>query len=275
MPTYPNEVWPADSVIEELDGTMDAKTGLPFIAKGVGPTSTPSYEVQYNRRQARANGIVAAMRQGMVVDEGGLKVGVYPIEFTLGGFRRYFDGATGVSVPDDSAKVMYLDGAAELQVADDWPTDLTSYLPLATVSAEDGVLRIDDRRPRTLYQVPSVDVSGTKDRWTVTAHRASVGSGQSSLEVFQFDAPQALTLEQVQVYCSSVTAAVSLDVKEAGASVLSAVAVPVAGGVVKPTVSDASIASGAAVTVHVTTDGSGLVSDLSVTLLFKTTPTAS
>ncbi len=274
MPTYPNEVWPADSAIEELDGTVDVKTGLPFIAKGVGPTSAPSYEVQYNRRQSRANGIVAALRQGMVVDEGSLKIGVYPIEFTLGGFRRYFEGSAGVSVPDDAAKVVYLDGDAELQIEDDWPTDLTSYLPLATVSAVDGVLTIEDRRPRTLYQVPSVDVSSTKDRWTVAAHRASVGSGQSDLEVFQFDAPQALTLEQVQVYCSAANSAASVDVKEAGTSVLSAAAIPSAGAVVKPTVNDASIASGAAVTVHVTTDGTGSVSDLTVTMLFKTTPTA-
>jgi len=48
---YPNEVWPAETTVLQVDGTTDIRTGLPFIAKGTGPTSSPSYEVQYNRRQ--------------------------------------------------------------------------------------------------------------------------------------------------------------------------------------------------------------------------------
>jgi len=269
MPTYPNEVWPADTVVEAMDGTTDVKTGLPFVAKGVGPTSTPSYEVQYNRRLARLNGILAAWRQGMVVDEGSLKVGVYPVEFTLGGVRQYFDGASGVSIPDNSANVVYLDSDALLHVADDWPSDLTNHLPLATVSAVNGELTVDDRRPRTAFHVPSMEVNSVRDRRTVTAHRSNVGHSQSGVEVFKFDAPQPLTLEQVQVYCSAATAAASVDVKESGTSVLSAPAVVSAGTVVKPTISDASIAAGSAVSVHVTTDASGEASDLTVTLTFK------
>jgi len=274
MATYPNEAWPADSAIEALDGTTDERTGLPFIPKGTGPTSVPSYEVQYNRWLARLNGIVAGWRQGMVVDEGSLKIGVYPIEYTLGGERQFFSGASGVSVPDDTAKVVYVDVESSLHVADDWPADLTSYLPLATVSAVSGQLTVDDRRPLGVFHVPSVEAGGVCDRRVVVAHRSSVGSNQSAVEVFEFEVDRAMTLEQVQVYCSAAAATASVDVKESGVSVLSAAATPVAGAVVKPTISDASIASGHALTVHVTTNGTGQITDLTVTLLLKTALTS-
>ena len=153
MATYPNEIWPADSVIEALDGTIDAATGLPFIAKGTGPTSSPTYEVQYNRRQMRQNRILAAWRQGMVVDEGNLKIGVYPIFFTIGGVRKSFSGATGVAVPDNATRVVYLDASAVLQVAASWPSDLSTFLPLAEITTSAGVMTVEDRRVYTVFQV--------------------------------------------------------------------------------------------------------------------------
>src|SRR5512146_159694 len=109
MSVYPNEAWPAESVVVAVDGTVDARTGLPFIPKGTGPTSSPSYEVQYNRRQMRENSILSGWRQGMVVDEGGLKLGVYPLNYTISGEWKSFAGATGVDMPDESTRVVYLD----------------------------------------------------------------------------------------------------------------------------------------------------------------------
>jgi hypothetical protein len=269
MTTYPDEAWPADTVIESLDGTTDEGTGLPYIAKGTGPTSNPSYEVQYNRRQERLHNILAAWRQGMVVDEGGLDIGVYPIEFTRGGQRRSYSGASGVSIPDDTAKVVYLDSSSVLQVADDWPSDLTTYLPLASVTASSGQLTVEDRRPRAAFHIPSLEAANVRDRRIVTAHRSSVGNDESDTEIFEFDPPEDLTLEEVQVYCSSTTATASVDVKEGGVSVLSASATPSAGAIVKPTVADGAISASNNVTVHVTTNGSGDIADLTVTLLFK------
>jgi hypothetical protein len=267
MATYPNEAWPADVTIEGLDGTTDEQTGLPFIAKGTGPTSVPSYEVQYNRWLGRLNGIVAGWRQGMVVDEGSLRIGVYPIEYTLGGLRQYFEGATGVSVPDDT--VVYLDGASVLQVADDWPADLTGYLPLATVSTSGGVLSIQDRRPRCAFHVPSVEVNSALEHQVVNAHLTSAAQNQSGVEVFEFDPPSAMTLEGVQVYCTSVTATASVDVRKSGTSVLSAPATPVAGSVVKPTISSPAVGAGEPLTVQVTTNATGQIANLTVTLVLK------
>ncbi len=52
-------------------------------------------------------------------------------------------------------------------------------------------------------------------------------------------------------------------------SVLSAAATPTAGAVVKPTLSDGDISAANNVTVTVTTNGTGSITDLTVTLLFK------
>lgn len=153
MSTYPSEQYPADAVILGLDGAADQATGLPYIARGANANSSPSYEVQYNRRQQRQNRILAALRQGMVVDEGGLKIGVYPINYTLGGTRKTYAGATGVSVADNATRRVYLDSSNVLQVQASFPGDISTFLPLATVVAASGVLTITDERVLTLFKV--------------------------------------------------------------------------------------------------------------------------
>jgi hypothetical protein len=155
MSTYPSEAYPPDVDIQALDGTTDPVTGLSYIAKGVGPNSTPTYEIQYNRRQHRQNTVLAAIRQGMVVDEGSLAIGVYPIRYTLGGTRKTFDGATNQSVADNATKKVYLDSSNTLQIQDAFPGDITTYLPLATVVTANGAMTITDERPLVLFTVPN------------------------------------------------------------------------------------------------------------------------
>ncbi|HOA73997.1 MAG TPA: hypothetical protein PL151_07735 [Phycisphaerae bacterium] len=263
MRIYPNESWPADSTVLEVDGTLDPATGLPFIAKGTGPTSNPSYEIQYNRRQMRQNGILAAVRQGMVVDEGGLKIGVYPIEYTLGGVRKTFDGATGVSVPSDAQRVVYLDASATLHVAAAWPADPHDYLPLAEINTTGGAVSIVDRRPYALYEVAPVV------RRYVTGSCAQVSASQAALKVFECRLLEAMTLEQVQIFCTASTGTVSVDVRQGGSSVLAAPATPAAGNLVTPTVLTAAIGESSSLTVHVTTGASSSLSNLAVTLVLR------
>ncbi len=121
----------------------------------------------------------------------------------------------------------------------------------------------------TAVTATAAQLNAVNSYMVVQAHKTTVGNGQSAAEIFEFTAPAALTLVGVQVYCTSVTATASVDVKEAGASVLSSAVTPSAGAVVAGTISDASIAKDAAVTVHVTTDGTGDIGDLTVTLVFK------
>ena len=163
--TYPSEIWPSDGQVEQLDGTNDQPTGLPYIAKGVGPTSTPTYEVQYNRRLHRQNRILEPWRQLQVVDEGSLKIGVYPGGYTLGGTRETFEGATNQSVPDNETRYVYIDSDNTLQIAAVEPNDLTTFMPLAKVVTAGGVTTITDRRMLAAFHTPQIenpgDITGT------------------------------------------------------------------------------------------------------------------
>ncbi len=155
--TYPNEAWPTDVTTEALDGTTHQGTGLPYVAKGTGPTSVPTYEVQYNRRLARQNGILESWRRGMVVSEGGLTIGVYPMDYMLGGARKTFDGATAQAVPDDVQRVVYIDAANTLQIQSVWPSDSTSFVPLAIVTSANGNVTIQDVRAWAAFRVPQIE----------------------------------------------------------------------------------------------------------------------
>lgn len=219
QPTYPNEVYPADTAVLALDGTIDVATGLPYVAKGVGPNSTPSYEIQYNRRMLRQNGILAALRQGMVVDEGGLMVGVYPIQYELQGQRQSFEGATGQAIPDDNVRSVYLDNANALQIQSVPPTDLTTFLPLATVTAAAGVLSIVDERPPLVFAVSQVGPGVMTLPLTPSVFLA----GTLSVKVWEIEwvAPAAFTLRAAtgRARTAPVGADVIVDVRVNGASV--------------------------------------------------------
>ena len=155
MSTYPDEVHLSDGAIEALDGTEDSATGLTYIAKGVGPNSTPTYEVQYNRRLHRQNAILAAVNQGRVVDESGLTFGVFPIVYYFQETRKSFAGATGQAVADDSIVHVWIDANNALQTGASFPGDVKTFLPLAKVTTANGdIVSIEDERGAVLFHVP-------------------------------------------------------------------------------------------------------------------------
>ncbi|MCK6483611.1 MAG: hypothetical protein HUU22_15050 [Phycisphaerae bacterium] len=157
---YPNEAFPADAAIALLDGTTDPATGLPYVAKGVGPASTPPYEIQYNRRQQRENRHLALIAAGLVVDEGGLRIGVYPFDCTLGGQHRHFGGATNQAVPDNATRYVFVDASNALQIAASEPADVTSFVPLAVVTTLNGAMSITPLINRARIVVPPVGAVG-------------------------------------------------------------------------------------------------------------------
>jgi hypothetical protein len=87
--TYPVPVEPADGTILALNGTTHQKTGLKFIAQGVGPTSSPSLRIQADTQLRRMFELLAEQCQGYVVETDTLEIGVYPIYYTLDGTQKY------------------------------------------------------------------------------------------------------------------------------------------------------------------------------------------
>jgi hypothetical protein len=168
---FPTEAYPSDAAIAQLDATTDQRTGLPYIAKGTGPASVPSYEIQYNRRLQRQNQRLAVMTEGLVVDEGGLKVGVYPCNYTLGGQHKRFAGATAQTVPDNDTRFVYIDSDNTLQIAASYPVDVSTFLPLATVVALNGALTI---QPDVGYARTSASALDAQIGVTVAAEAADL-----------------------------------------------------------------------------------------------------
>lgn len=217
--TFPNEAFPSDGAVLALDGTLDTATGLPYVAKGVGPNSTPTYEIQYNRRLWRQNGVLAAVRQGMVVDEGSLAIGVYPLGYTLGGVRKSFLGATAQSVPDDATRKVYIDSSNVLQIQTSFPTDLTTFVPLATVTMSAGSTTITDERPGLLLEVSPV---GTVAQ-TLPMTPSFFLSGTMSVKVWEIEwvAPVSFTLVDATGRVATAPSGASLivDIRDAGVSI--------------------------------------------------------
>jgi hypothetical protein len=151
---YPNEAFPPDAAVALLDGLTDQATGLAYVAKGVGPASTPSYEIQYNRRQQREHRRIAVATEGLVVDEGDLNVGVYPFNYTLGGERQRFGGATGQAVPDEAARFVYVDSAGALQIAAAYPGDVSAFVPLARIVTAGGAMTIETQIGYARVSIP-------------------------------------------------------------------------------------------------------------------------
>jgi hypothetical protein len=141
--------------------------------------------------------------------------------------------------------------------------------------------------PTVLGLIPAVDLTGgkllfymagvgagenIKDRKIVTASKASVAISQTAAEVFQYTVPENASLVSVRVYCTATAATASVDVKNQGATVLTGVVTPVAGSDVAGALTGGAAALTAAdvLTVLVTTNGSGTITDLQVVLEIET-----
>ncbi|MEE8169128.1 MAG: hypothetical protein V3T70_01140 [Phycisphaerae bacterium] len=212
---FPNEAYPSDATVGLLDGGSDQATGLPYIAKGVGPASTPSYEIQYNRRLERQNRRLAIVTAGLVVDEGGLKIGVYPFDYRLGGQFKHFDGATNQAVTDDATRFIYVDSANALQIAASEPADLTSFLPLAQVVATSGLISITPRSNYARLTIPQLGATPAGDGLTLSAGVLAVSVDGVTIET----ASDALQLKDDGITAAKLAAALAAVVPQVAITV--------------------------------------------------------
>ena len=156
--TYPDIPFPDNDAAHALDGTTHPTTRVPFIVKDTDDTSDPKINVQENRNLQRLlNGLGRVLQGSVWAENTALNVGAFPLYYSIGGVAKYFEGATGVAVPDDDTSFAYLDTDQTLKVVTDavgWPGDATSYIPLAEVVAASGAITsVKDLRFRGLNMV--------------------------------------------------------------------------------------------------------------------------
>lgn len=180
--TFPNPVFPSDVAVEALDGTTHQRTGLVFVPKGAGPTSSPTLEVQVNRNLDRLHALVTESNALRAVDEGALLLGVYPGFYTLGGTAKEFDGFTGQSLTDNAVNWVWIDASNALVVAtSNFPADLDTFVPVAKVTTASGdITEIEDRRGSARIIVGGASATMGTDAISFTIDQNNTGAGVST-----------------------------------------------------------------------------------------------
>lgn len=161
MPT-PTEVWPNSSQVDALDGTTDAETGLPYIAKATDQNSTPDLAEQYQRRENRQNKILALANALRVVKVGDDDIGCFGGRFRIGTNDYLYSGESScanwpLTAISDGTWYVYATALTDqgnddqVQVDNAWPTDLATFIPLAIVTrASSAITAITDARSLAL-----------------------------------------------------------------------------------------------------------------------------
>jgi hypothetical protein len=142
------------------------------------------------------------------------------------------------------------------------PPTVLGYIPEANLTTD-----------KLLFYMAGVGAGANIiDRKAVEAAKAAVAISQTAAEVFQYTVPENASLVSVRVYCTATAATASVDVKKQGTTVLTGTVTPVAGSDVAGTLTGGAAALTAAdvLTVLVTTNGSGTITDLQVVLEIET-----
>ncbi len=179
--TTPNEQYEANSFYDNLAGTEDSGTGIPYMPASAGPNSSPSVGVHRRRRDNRLFNILTALREGMVVKEASLEIGIWSINYLFMGTLKAYNGATGESVTDDATNYLYINSSNTLVINTTGFPSTNDHLPLAEVVCADGsISSITDRRDRVIFAV-GADITGTE------ADTLTDGSNADSLHVHTLD----------------------------------------------------------------------------------------
>ncbi len=102
----------------------------------------------------------------------------------------------------------------------------------------------------------------------IPAHKSAVAASQSDVEIHEFTSPVVGLIHSIQAYCTAIAAAASCVVKKNGSAITSDIT-PTAGTPSVEAPTDPFLNQGDSLTVHVTTDGSGSFTDLTVLIIVK------
>lgn len=133
--TYPTLPVLSNSDAEALGGTTDEETQIPYIAKNT--SGNDAYRALM-RESNYVDVAITQQRQGEVIDEGGLEIGVFPIEYAIAGMAKTFDGATGQAVTASETNYIWVDTDETLDISIvGWPGTEHRRLAIVVCAAAD------------------------------------------------------------------------------------------------------------------------------------------
>ena len=127
------ELFPSDTTLNGLSGTMDAEQAVPYIPVGLSPYHVEFYKTLYRLLDvARRAGDLRVYKD----DGGDLEFGVRPGRWFNGDTPVDYEGATGQDLTDNAVNYVYLTAAGVLTVNTSAFPDpsATPHIPLATVA---------------------------------------------------------------------------------------------------------------------------------------------
>lgn len=143
------ELYPDDTTLLAMD--QDADTGVELIPTGKSP-----YFLEFRKLVQRL--LLAATRANdlRVYQDGGLTVGVRPGRCSVQNTQLQFAGTAAVAVSNNQTTSIWLDSTGSIATgASGLPTDRTTFVPLAQVTASAGsITAIDDLRGQAFLNVP-------------------------------------------------------------------------------------------------------------------------
>lgn len=165
MPTYPTRPYPSSL---PGNGTTDQQTGLHYITTNLSKLTTPTLETANDRNTQRMAENTRVATEGLVVRDGTLKVGVYPINYTLGGVHKSYAGSAENVLLNATTYSIYLNSSNVLVLGTGgFPADVTTFYRLATVVTSGGDIssNTDERgyNDHIVPQTTSSSASGTNN----------------------------------------------------------------------------------------------------------------
>lgn len=143
----------ANAQAEALSSTIDALTGIKHLTVGADAQSDPTHLANVFNQIRNLFRLVGPVAAGLVVSlESGLNVGVFPIDYEIGGVSKSYAGVASVSVTASSTNYIYVDTDETLkQSTSSWPAG--DHFKLATVVADgSAVTSVTDQRFRNFQQ---------------------------------------------------------------------------------------------------------------------------
>ncbi len=150
------EQYPSTAVLNARKGTLDPGTGLDFIELAATDVVGLTLHDRLTRDTDRLVKVLMPIAPLRPFIDGAMSIGVKGGDYTQGGAVKTFVEVAAQALTDDATNYVYINNANALVInTSGFPVDLTSYLPLATVTTVAGAITLlTDLRSRMAFVVP-------------------------------------------------------------------------------------------------------------------------